>query len=306
MKILFAGTPEFSVEPLKKLIENQYEVIGVYTQPDRGVGRGRKIQFSAVKECAVSHNIDVFQPKSLKSAEAQQQIRELAPDLMVVVAYGLILPQSVLDIPKYGCWNIHASLLPRWRGAAPIHRAMLAGDKTTGVGIMQMEAGLDTGPVFTQHECRINEEDTLPVLHDRLALMGANALLECLQLLENNLLPKPMIQDQASVTYAHKLEKAESLIDWSESAESIERKVRSLNPWPGVQANIQGEIYKIWEAKILKQNSENKPGDIVTANKKELIIQCGSDQLHILKLQKPGKNKMPIQQFMASKKDWFR
>lgn len=306
MRIIFAGTPEFSVPPLQKLVASEHEVVAVLTQPDRGVGRGRKVQHSAVKSCALAENIPVLQPQSLKSSEQQQILAELKPDLMVVVAYGLILPQAVLDIPKLGCWNIHASLLPRWRGAAPIHRAMLAGDETTGVGIMQMEAGLDTGPVFVQHECKIADTETLPQLHDRLSVMGAHALIECLELQDSGLLPRPMIQNESLVTYAHKLKKSESQIDWNETATLIERKIRSLNPWPGISAKIEGQDYKLWQAEVVSISSQVKPGEIVLANKSELVIQCGEQQLKILSLQKPGKKRLDIQQVMASNSQWFR
>ncbi len=306
MRVVFCGTPEFSVYPLQKLVENNNNVVAVYTQPDRGVGRGRKIQYSAVKEYALMQSIPVYQPKSLKTESAINELRELKPDLLVVVAYGLILPQAVLDIPTIDCWNIHASLLPRWRGAAPIHRALLAGDKTTGVGIMQMEAGLDTGPVFVQHECAIKEDEQLVDLHDRLARLGANALLECIELLKNNLLPSPMIQVDSKVTYAHKLVKSESIITWNRLAEEVERKVRGLNPWPGVVAEIKGESYKIWQVKLINLPSDAETGDIVSANKTRLIIQCLDSQIEILSIQKPGKKRMDIQQFMQSKSDWYK
>jgi methionyl-tRNA formyltransferase len=306
MRIVFCGTPEFSVYPLEKLVENNSNVVAVYTQPDRGVGRGRKVQYSAVKDYALTQLIPVYQPKSLRTESAIEQLRQLKPDLLVVVAYGLILPQEVLNIPTIDCWNIHASLLPRWRGAAPIHRALLAGDKTTGVGIMQMQAGLDTGPVFIQHECTIEKDEKLVDLHDRLARMGANALLECIELLESKLLPTPMIQNEANTTYAHKLEKSESILSWNLTAQEIERRVRGLNPWPGVVAEINGETYKIWEVKVSNQNKQKNIGDIVIANKKELIIQCLDSHIEVLCLQKPGKNKVSINQFMPSKPDWFQ
>jgi methionyl-tRNA formyltransferase len=305
MRIVFCGTPDFSVEPLNQLISHQYNVVAVYTQPDRGVGRGRKIQYSAVKEQALKHNIDVIQPNSLKDASAIQELRDLKPDLLVVVAYGLILPQEVLDIPSISCWNIHASLLPRWRGAAPIHRALLANDKTTGVGIMQMEAGLDTGPVFIQHECAIAPNETIQNLHDKLAYMGANALIECIGLLEMKLLPTPMIQSSEGVHYAHKLEKSESNVSWNESAVQINAKTRAFNPWPGVVVEIKGDPYKIWQTHVVSINSNSKPGEIIQADKNSLIIQCNDSQLHIDIIQKPGKKQMPISQFMPSKKDWY-
>ena len=304
MKIVFCGTPEFSVEPLKKLLSHNYEVVAVYTQPDRGVGRGRKIQYSAVKQCAIDNNIEVYQPKSLKNQEAIDELKALEPDILVVVAYGLILPKAVLDIPTIDCWNIHASLLPRWRGAAPIHRALLAGDKTTGVGIMQMEAGLDTGAVFLQHECAISKVETAQRLHDKLAKMGAHALIECLDLLNRNLLPEPMIQNKDNVTYAHKLEKSESEISWDETAQQIDTKIRTLNPWPGVVANIEGTDYKLWQSQVLEEDSILQPGEIVKANKNTLIIACKKGQLQIYAIQKPGKKQVKIEQFMPSMSHW--
>ncbi|MFK8010721.1 MAG: methionyl-tRNA formyltransferase [Marinicellaceae bacterium] len=306
MRIVFCGTPEFSVEPLKQLIQHKHQVVAVYTQPDRGVGRGRKIQFSAVKQCALDNQIEVLQPQSLKNEEAINTLKDLKPDLLVVVAYGLILPQSVLDIPTLGCWNIHASLLPRWRGAAPIHRAILAGDKTTGVGIMNMEAGLDTGAVYVQHECAIGENETAQSLHDKLAKMGAHALIESLDLLHNNLLPEPMIQDEKDVTYAHKLKKSESKICWDESAIQIDRKIRALNPWPGVVANIEGIDFKLWRSQVIHIDTSFEPGTIVQANKNTLIIACHKGQLQIKSIQKPGKKQVSIDQFMPSMRHWYK
>lgn len=306
MKIVFCGTPEFSVPPLEQLIKHGYDVVAVYTQPDKGSGRGRKIQFSPVKQYAVQNNIAVKQPTSLKHSDAIEELKKFNPDLMIVVAYGLILPQSVLDIPKFGCWNIHASLLPRWRGAAPIHRAILAGDKTTGVGIMQMEAGLDTGPVFIQHECAIADYDDAQHLHDRLSVMGASALIECLSLLNRNLLPLPMIQNEENATYAHKLEKSESQISWNDSADLIHRKIHAFNPWPGVVAEINSEPYKLWGSEFLEDQSEAPAGHISFADKNTLIIQCGKGQLKITCIQKPGKKRMEINQFMLSKPEWYK
>lgn len=305
MKIVFCGTPEFSVEPLKQLVKNKLNVVAVYTQPDRGVGRGRKIKYSAVKEFALLNDIPVFQPQTLRDPVAIEELKDLKPDLMVVVAYGLILPQKVLDIPTVSCWNIHASLLPRWRGAAPIHRAMLAGDKTTGVGIMRMEAGLDTGPVYIQHECKISQQETIQSLHDRLMLMGGHALIECIDLLNKELLPDPIIQDSDKKTYAKKLEKSESLISWDETAEQIDRKIRVFNPWPGVIVNIKGCEYKLWQTKVVSPEVKGVSGEVMLADKNSLTIQCGVGQIQIQTIQKPGKKQMPIEQFMQSKKDWY-
>lgn len=306
MKIVFCGTPEFSVEPLKQLLKHKHNVVAVYSQPDRGVGRGRKIQYSAVKQYAIDNKITVYQPATLKTPEAIDELRALKPDLLVVVAYGLILPQAVLDIPSIACWNIHASLLPRWRGAAPIHRALMAGDNTTGVGIMHMEAGLDTGAVYIQHECAISADESAQNLHDKLAKMGGYALIECIDLLNENLLPTPMIQDNKNVTYAHKLKKSESKISWDETAEQIDRKIRAFNPWPGVVANIAGIDYKLWQSQVVGEDSLLQPGEIVTANKNTLIIACKKGQLQINVIQKPGKKQIPISQFMPSMRQWYK
>lgn len=305
MRIVFCGTPEFSVEPLKQLINNQHNVVAVYTQPDRGVGRGRKIQYSAVKEYALQQNIDVIQPPTLRDDNSIQELRDLKPDLLIVVAYGLILPQEVLDIPSISCWNIHASLLPRWRGAAPIHRALLARDETTGVGIMQMEAGLDTGPVYIQHECAIASNESIGELHDKLAQMGAHALIECIDLLKKELLPIPMIQSENGIVYAHKLKKSEANISWHESAEQINCKTRAFNPWPGVVAEIAGDSYKIWQSRVVSIENDRAVGEIVFADKNSLVIQCNKSQLEINIIQKPGKKQMPISQFMPSKPDLY-
>ena len=306
MRIVFCGTPEFSLKPLEQLITHNHQVVAVYTQPDRGVGRGRKIQFSPIKQYALEQNIAVFQPQSLKKEEAIEEFKSLKPDLMIVVAYGLILPQVILDIPTIACWNIHASLLPRWRGAAPIHRALLAGDKTTGVGIMQMEAGLDTGPVYIQHECAIDNDETAQKLHDKLTIMGASALIECIDLLRKDLLPQAMIQDKQKVTYAHKLKKSESLISWHQSATEIDRKIRALNPWPGTVATIEGEEVKLWQSQVVTINTNHQAGEIVQANKNSLIIQCNNSQLQINSIQRSGKKRMDIKQFMPSKSQWYK
>ncbi len=305
MRIVFCGTPEFSVAPLLQLIKHKHNVVAVYTQPDRGVGRGRKIKYSPVKQCALDNSIDVFQPKSLKGEDDIADLKALRPDLMIVVAYGLILPQIVLDIPTISCWNIHASLLPRWRGAAPIHRAILAGDKSTGVGIMQMEAGLDTGPVYIQHECAIEDDETTSKLHNKLAIMGASALIECIDLLQNNLLPTPMQQQNTNATYAHKLTKDESVISWQESADNIDKKIRALIPWPGIVAEIKGEKYKIWHAKLIDRTTVAEASSIAKANKNQLIMQCKKGQIEILSIQKAGKRRMDINQFMSAKSDWY-
>ncbi|KAA3642463.1 MAG: methionyl-tRNA formyltransferase [Proteobacteria bacterium] len=225
---------------------------------------------------------------------------------MVVVAYGVIIPQAVLDLPRLGCWNIHASLLPRWRGAAPIHRAILAGDRETGVCIMQMEAGLDTGPVYFCEKTTISQFDTAGTLHDRLSDMGAQAIAKAVKLAAENRLATPHNQDNTRATYAHKLIKSESNIDWQQPAADIERQIRAFTPWPGSQTNIRGENIKIWQAQVINQNNHKLiPGDIVYADAETLIIQCAQDQLKLLEVQRAGKKRMAIGPFMRAKSDWY-
>lgn len=305
--IIFCGTPEFSVPPLADLVAAGFKVKAVFTQPDRRKGRGQQEQKTAVKIEAEKHGIPVYQPNSLKTQEIELIIKELNVDLMVVVAYGLIIPQNILDLPKYGCWNIHASLLPRWRGAAPIHRAILAGDEQTGISIMQMEAGLDTGPVFEMFPTDIRPHDTGQSLHDRLSIMGGQAIVNCIEQLLNDSLPRAKTQDNESANYAKKLQKSESKIDWNEHATQIERQIRAFNPWPGTQTTINDERLKIWGSKLFTSNIEFKveAGRIVVANKSELVIQCGHGLLALTEVQKAGKKRMPITAFMASKPHWF-
>ena len=231
LKIIFAGTPDFAASALSALIESEHDVVAVYTQPDRPAGRGRKLRASPVKELALKHDIPVLQPEKLKDAETHDVLRSFNADVMIVAAYGLILPQAVLDIPRLGCLNIHASLLPRWRGAAPIQRAIAAGDKESGITIMQMDAGLDTGDILLLSHCPINDNDNGGDLHDRLAEMGASSILEALKDIESGN-TKPIKQDDALATYAHKLDKKEAIINWKDSAENIERLIRAFNPWP--------------------------------------------------------------------------
>ncbi len=305
MDIIFCGTPEFSVPPLADLIKAGHQVKAVFTQPDKRKGRGQHIQKTPVKIEAEKHNIAVFQPISLKDPEVVELMASFAADVMVVVAYGLIIPQNILDLPKHGCWNIHASLLPRWRGAAPIHRAILAGDETTGIAIMQMEAGLDTGPVFHMYPTTIRPNDTSETLHDRLSLMGGEAIVTCIEQLCQKTLPEPKSQNNELVTYAHKLAKSESAIDWQQTASQIERQIRAFDPWPGSHTEINGESVKIWAAETAQSNVEKTPGSIVVANKKQLHIQTGKGLLCIQEIQKSGRNRLPIAAFMAAKTSWF-
>jgi len=285
LNIVFAGTPEFAVASLKALCESGHEVIAVYTQPDRPAGRGRKLQPSPVKQFALAQGIDVYQPTGLKTAAEIQQLAGLKPDLMVVVAYGVILPQAVLDIPRLGCLNVHASLLPRWRGAAPIQRAIEAGDAETGVTIMQMAAGLDTGPMLLKRVTPINKDDTATSLHDRLAAIGAEALLAAIDALESGAQAEP--QDEALATYAHKLSKAEAEIDWTTDAGIIARKVRAFNPWPAANTLWQGKRLRILRAEA-KDPTGKPPGEVITAGSDGIVIATGSGSLVVHQLQLEG------------------
>jgi methionyl-tRNA formyltransferase len=287
MKIIFAGTPEFSVPALRTLLDSKHAVVAVYTQPDRPAGRGRRTMESPVKQLALEANIPVYQPSGLKTAETQSALRALQPDLMVVVAYGLILPPSVLLIPRLGCVNLHASLLPRWRGAAPIQRAILAGDTETGVCLMQMEAGLDTGPLLACRRCEIGETETGSHLHDKLAQLGAELLADNLEVLEcGALTPQP--QDSAGATYAGKLDKLEALIDWSGSAVDIARKVRAFNAWPVAETRYCTRQLRIWEARPLTGEAGASPGTVISAGKDGIEVACGAGRLLVQKVQLPG------------------
>lgn len=293
MKLIFAGTPAFAAEALSAIIAAGHEVALVLTQPDRPAGRGMALQPSAVKQVAMAHGIAVFQPPSLKDAEAQARVAGVGADVMVVAAYGLILPQVVLDMPHYGCLNIHASLLPRWRGAAPIQRALLAGDAETGVCIMQMEAGLDTGPVLLREAFAIDAVETTATLHDKLAACGARLIVEALAGL-----PLPAeAQGEAGVTYAHKIEKAEALIDWSKSAQQIDRHVRAFNPFPGAQAVFAGQTVKLWAARPVEGHGEI--GTVLAVDRKEVVIACGQGALAVRELQKAGGKRLAVQQFLT-------
>ena len=304
LNIVFAGTPDFAAEHLNTLIASEHNVIGVYSQPDRPAGRGRKLVASPVKALALAHNIPVFQPVNFKSEEAVAQLSALKADLMVVVAYGLILPQVVLDTPKLGCINVHASLLPRWRGAAPIHRSLLAGDEKTGVTIMQMDKGLDTGDMLIKAECNILATDTSKILHDRLISIGGPALIEaCLQLEAGT--TKPIKQDDGLANYAHKLEKTEGLINWQESADAICRKIRGLTPWPGAYTQWQGDNVRIHQAQALVNTPNQVPGTIVAMSKKGIEVIAGEGSVLIGTLQMPGKKAMSAADVLNARKAQF-
>jgi len=299
LRIIFAGTPEFSVPPLRALLGSGHQVVAVYTQPDRPAGRGRKLTASPVKEVALEHGIPVMQPVNFRSEEAKAELEALQADLMVVVAYGLILPQRVLDAPRLGCVNIHASLLPRWRGAAPIQRAILAGDTETGITIMQMEAGLDTGPMLLEQRCAIAEADNGGALHDRLSVMGAEALMAALPgIIDGSLMARK--QDDALANYASKLEKAEANIDWSRSAAEIHRKIRAFNPWPVAQTTWKGEVLRLWEASVLERPPSAAPGTVVAEAREGIDIAAADRLLRIHTLQLPGKRPVSVQDFLNS------
>ena len=293
MKLIFAGTPEFAAQALSAIVAAGHDVALVLTQPDRPAGRGMSLQPSAVKKVALEHGIEVFQPLTLKDAEAQARVAAVGAEVMVVAAYGLILPQAVLDMPRFGCINIHASLLPRWRGAAPIQRALLAGDAETGVCIMQMEAGLDTGPVLLRGAFPIAANDTTATLHDRLAGLGASLCVEALGKLPLPAEPQPA----AGVTYAHKIEKAEAQIDWTRPAAELDRHIRAFNPFPGAQAQFAGQTVKLWQARPVA--GSGPAGSILSVDKREVIVACGEGALAVSELQKAGGKRLPVQQFLA-------
>lgn len=295
MKLIFAGTPEFAAQSLKAIIEAGHEVALVLTQPDRPAGRGMNLKPSPVKELALSAGIEVFQPLTLKDKAAQDKINGVKADAMVVAAYGLILPQVVLDMPKFGCINIHASLLPRWRGAAPIQRAILAGDQESGVCIMQMEAGLDTGPVLLSGDLPITTEDTAATLHDKLAAQGAELIVSALGQLPLNAVAQP----SEGVTYAAKIEKNEAPLDWQLSAVQLSRQIRAFNPFPGATATLNGATLKIWAANAEETAATAEPGTLLSVDKTGVVVACGDGQLRLTELQKAGGKRLPVAQFIA-------
>jgi methionyl-tRNA formyltransferase len=294
-KIIFAGTPDFAVPALQTLIDSEHTVCAVYSPPDRPAGRGRKLQASPVKQCALRAKIPVFQPTSLKSIEAQQALAAWNADLMVVAAYGLILPPAVLAAPRFGCLNIHASLLPRWRGAAPIHRALLAGDDETGITVMQMDAGLDTGGMLLKQRCPIAPDDTGQSLHDKLAALGAHSIVKALAQLPDL---KPEKQDETAACYAHKLQKTEALLDWQQPARVLARQIRAFNPWPVAQTALNGLTFRLWQAKALAENSGQAAGKLVRADKTGLYVQTGEGVLCIQRLQQASGKVISISDFL--------
>ncbi len=297
MKVIFAGTPDFAASALKAIAAAGFEIPLVLTQPDRPKGRGMQLQASPVKQAAEALGLTVAQPPSLRNEEAQELLRKQHADVMVVAAYGLILPQAVLDIPQHGCLNIHASLLPRWRGAAPIQRAIEAGDAETGVCVMQMDAGLDTGNVVSEHRYAIKTADTAQNVHDALAEIGARAVVADLQRLQQEGRLKSIPQPENGVTYAQKLSKEEAKIVWSEAAAAVERKIRAFNPVPGAWTEYQGKPLKIWQAETVAQSGE--AGEVLYCGSDGLIVACGEQALKITELQPAGSKRMNIAAFAA-------
>lgn len=303
LRLVFAGTPEFAVPSLAAALASTHEVVGVWTQPDRPAGRGRHLAESPVKTVAKRHDVPVFQPATLKTPEAQAELAALKPDLMIVVAYGLILPKAVLAIPRFGCWNVHASLLPRWRGAAPIQRAIEAGDTETGVCLMQMEKGLDTGPVLLSQSLAIGEHETGGQLHDRLSELGAQVLADGLGLLRVGMVPVARAQPDAGVTYAHKLDKHEAKLDWSQPAIALANKVRAFNPWPVAEAELAGDRVRIHGAVALQVAHDKTPGTVLAAGRDGIDIACGDGALRIRTLQREGGKAITAADYLNARRD---
>ena len=299
MKVIFAGTPEFAVPALQALIDKGFEVCMVLTQPDRPAGRGMKLQASPVKQLALKHNLNVFQPESLKLAEVQALIAATNADVMIVAAYGLIIPIVILDMFAKGCYNIHASLLPRWRGAAPIHRSLLAGDVETGVTIMEVVPALDAGAMVSKCMLPITDADTTQTLHDQLSKIGADLMVQAMRDLAENGVLVSVAQDESLVTYAHKLEKSEAAIDWSKSVQEISRQIRAFNPFPVATAQFRGETCRIWFASALNEKTDKKAGEVIALGAK-LHAACGQGVLIIHELQMPGGKRLSAAQFMQS------
>jgi methionyl-tRNA formyltransferase len=295
MNIVFAGTPAFSVAPLAALHAAGHRMLAVYTQPDRPAGRGRELKASPVKEWALAHDIAVHQPASLKSAEEAKHLRQLAPDVMIVIAYGLILPQAILDIPRHGCLNVHASLLPRWRGAAPIQRAIEAGDRETGVTIMQMDAGLDTGDIRLTRTMPISETDTSATLHDRLSALGAEALCAALDQLARGTLARAP-QDNAQANYAAKLSKDEARLDWSQPAVVLQRKIRAFNPWPMAFTTVDGAPLRVWESVV--DTGAGVPGSVLRAGHDGIAVATGDGVLRLTRVQTEGGKPLAARDFL--------
>jgi methionyl-tRNA formyltransferase len=295
MKIIFAGTPHFAAAALEALLAHHFQVAAVLTQPDRPSGRGMQLHASPVKQVAMRHDLPVLQPSTLKDPEIQRELAAIAADVMVVAAYGLILPEAVLQLPRLGCLNIHASLLPRWRGAAPVQRAILAGDSETGITIMQMDAGLDTGDMLLKKSCPIDASDNAQTLLDKLTALGADAIVEALPMLKQNKLAHTP-QDGALATYAAKLSKAEAQIDWAQPAEQIARAVRAYNPFPAAITTLNATPIKIWQAQA-REGLGGVPGTVLSVEKDGIVVACGKGALCLEVLQRPNSKALPAAQF---------
>ena len=304
LKLIFAGTPDFAARHLAALLSSDHEVVAVYTQPDKPAGRGQKLTASPVKDLALAHDLPVYQPASLRNEEAQVELAALGADLMVVVAYGLILPKAVLDTPRLGCLNVHGSLLPRWRGAAPIQRAIWAGDAETGVTIMQMDVGLDTGAMIRKVSCTIASDETSASLYDKLAELGPQALVDTLNAMAAGETAAEA-QDDGLANYAQKLSKEEARIDWSMEAVAIERCIRAFNPWPISWFEVAEQTIKVWQAEVIDSDHGQPVGTLLKADKQGIDVATGKGVLRLLTLQPPGKKAMSVPDLLNSRRDWF-
>lgn len=306
MKIIFAGTPQFAATHLDALLKQNFDICAVFTQPDRPAGRGRQLTASPVKQLALQHQLPIHQPEKLDEA-AQQIIHRYQADLMIVVAYGLLIPTSVIDMPQHGCINVHASLLPRWRGAAPIQRAILAGDKTTGITIMQIDEGLDSGDMLLKANCPIDRDDTSATLHEKLATLGADTLIDALHRFDSL---QPEKQDEALVTYAKKIKKSEAVIDWQQTAVNIHQQIRAFNPWPVAQTQLDRTTLRVWSAELgenISKNPADKPaGSILNVDKSGIYVATGDGALILTTIQLPGKKAMPVSELLHAKGDWLK
>ncbi len=302
LKVIFAGTPDFAAKHLSALLDSEHEVIAVYTQPDRPAGRGKKLTASPVKVLAEENAIPVYQPQSLKAEDAQKELAALNADLMVVVAYGLLLPTAVLNAPRLGCINVHGSILPKWRGAAPIQRSIWAGDAETGVTIMQMDEGLDTGDMLHIATLPIANDDTSATMYEKLAALGPKALVDVVNDFESY---TPTKQDDTQATYAKKLSKEEALINWSDDAKQIERNIRAFNPWPVAWMQVEDQNVKVWSADVVTLDRNVKPSTVISADKAGITIATGRDALRITSLQIPGKKALPAADVINARQSWF-